>query len=175
MTKKTDGKSGRFNLFERVTKILLTAFVTAYQTGGIPLVLIFFGAVMVVEVEFDVFFDGSSVLPQREIFLIGIGLVLAGAVCWTFSVYMMQQRASEKLRVIEAIVEAAANSVKPDAFFDSASEFLMSIDFSITVTGIHAAQAQKTVKPPNGDSEKKESPSKDASRSENLPDLSDLT
>lgn len=161
MTKKTDGKSGWFNLFEKVTKLLLTAIVTAYQTGGIPLVLIFFGAVIVVEVEFDVFFDGSSVLPQHEIFLIGIGLILAGAVCWTFSVYMFQQRASQKLRVIEAIVEAAPKNDEPGAFFDSASEFLTSIDFSITVTGTHAAQVQKTTETKNGDSKNGQTPPKD--------------
>lgn len=166
MPEKTNGKSIWFNLFEKVTKLLLTAFVTAYKTGEIPLVLIVFGAVVVVEVEFDVFFDGSSVLPQREIFLIGIGLVLAGAVCWTFNVYMIQQRASEKQRVLEAIVEAASKSVKPSAFFSSAADFLSKVDFRIAVTDTRAAQAPDTVKQPNGDgengdSEKEKSPPND--------------
>lgn len=156
---------------EQVTKFL----VTAYRTGGIPLVLIVFGATMVVEVEFDVFFDGSSVLLQREIFLIGIGLILAGAVCWTFSVYMMQQRASEKLRVLGTIVEAALKTDDPDSFLASAAKLLSKVGFDIMVTDTHGDHAEKTVESPNGTIEQKESPPKDASRSKNLPDLNEAT
>ena len=171
MAEKAIGKSNRQDIFENVTKRL----VAVYETGGVPLVLIVFGASIVAEVEFDVFFDGSSVLPQREIFLIGIGLVLAGVVCWRFSVYMVQQRASEKPRVLEAIVESASKSCEPDAFFSSAADFLTSVDFRITVADTRAAQAPDTVKSPNGDSEKNKSPAKDASRSINSPDISEAT
>ena len=149
--------------------------VKAYETGGIPLVLIVLGAAMVVEVEFDVFFDGSSVLLPRQIFLIGIGLILAGAVCWTFSVYMMQQRASEKQRVLEAIVEAASISGAPDSFFASAADFLSKVGFSAVVTATRVSKTPDTGKPPNGESEKNESPPKDASRSTNVPDMSEAT
>ena len=161
MTENTSNKSIPSRL-EKVTKFL----VTAYETGGIPLVLIVCGAAMAVEAEFDLLFDGSSGLLRRETFLIGIGLILAGAVCWTFSVYMMQQRASEKLRVLEAIVEAASKSSEPGTFFDRAADFLSKVEFRTTVTDTRVSKTPDTVEPPNGDSEngdseKKKSPPKD--------------
>ena len=170
MAEKTNGK-----IFLSIIKTMMKYLVTAYETGGIPLVLIVFGAAMVVEVEFDFFFDGSSVLLQREIFLIGIGLILAGAVCWTFSVYMMQQRASEKLRVLGTIVEAALKTDDPDSFLASAAKLLSKVGFDIMVTDTHGDHAEKTVESPNGTSEQNESPPKDASRSKNLPDLNEAT
>ena len=169
MTKNTSNKSIPSRI-EKVTKFL----VTAYETGGIPLVLIVVGAAMAVEAEFDLLFDGSSGLLRRETFLIGIGLVLAGAVCWTFSVYMMQQRASEKLRLLEAIVEASKNR-EPVAFFASVADFLSEVGFRTTVTDTHVSKMPDIVEPPNGDGEKDESPPKDASRSKNVPDISEAT
>ena len=156
---------------EKVTKFL----VTAYETGGIPLVLIVGGAAVAFEAGFDFFPDESSGLLRRDVFLIGIGLVLAGAVCWTFSVYMLQQRASEKQRLLEDIVEAAAKSVKPSAFFSSAADFLSEVGFRTTITDTHVSKKPDIVEPQNGDSVKNESPPKDASRSKNVPDLSEAT
>ena len=153
MTKNTSNK-GTPSRLEKVTK----AFVSAYETGGIPLVLIVGGAAVAFEAGFDFFPDESSGLLRRDVFLIGIGLVLAGAVCWTFSVYMLQQRASEKLRVLEAIVEAASTNYEPDTFFKSAADFLSKVGFRTTVTDTRISTALDTVKPPNGDGEKKESP-----------------
>lgn len=169
MTKNTSNKSIPSRM-ERVTK----AFVSAYETGGIPLVLIVGGAAVAFEAGFDFFPDGSSGLLRRDVFLIGIGLVLAGAVCWTFSVYMLQQRASEKQRVLEAIVEAASTKDEPDIFFKSAADFLSSVGFRTTVTDTGVSKTPDTVEPPNGHSEKNESPPKDVSRSKNLPDMSDV-
>ena len=148
MTENTSNKSTPSRI-DKVTKFL----VTAYETGGVPLVLIVCGAAMAVEAEFDLFFDGSSGLLRRETFLIGIGLILAGAVCWTFSVYMLQQRASEKLRVIGAIVEAASTKDEPDIFFDSAAKFLTNAGFGTMVTDTPVSKTSDTVEPLNGDSE----------------------
>ncbi len=139
MTQNTNGKSSPSRM-ENVTK----NFVRVYETGGIPLVLIVCGAAMAVEAEFDLLFDGSSGLLRREIFLIGIGLILAGAVCWTFSVYMMQQRASEKQRLLEAIVEAASKRGDPDPFFASAADFLSKVGFRTTVTDTRVSKTPDT-------------------------------
>ena len=123
---------------EKVTKFL----VRAYETGGIPLVLIVGGAAMAFEAGFDLIPDGSSGLLRRDVFLIGLGLILAGAVCWTFSVYMLQQRASEKQRLLEAIVEAASKNREPGMFFNSAAKFLSKVGFRTTVTDTRVLQAQ---------------------------------
>lgn len=116
--------------------------LTAYETGGMPLVLVAGGVFLAIDAERDIFFDGSSGLSPREIFLAGVGLILAGAACWTFSVFMLQQRESEKLRVIEAIVEAASENMDTQKFFTSAESFLRNVGFDATVTNIHVPQAK---------------------------------
>jgi hypothetical protein len=170
MTRNTSNKSIPSRI-EKVTK----AFVSAYETGGIPLVLIVGGAAVAFEAGFDFFPDESSELLRRDVFLIGIGLVLAGAVCWTFSVYMLQQRTFEKLRVLGTIVEAALKTDDPDSFLASAAKLLSKVGFDIMVTDTHGDHVEKTVESPNGTSEQNESPQKGASRSKSLPDLNEVT
>lgn len=125
--------------------------VKAYETGGIPLVLMVVGAAMALEAGFDWYPSESPALPPREVFLMGIGLILAGAVCWTFIVYMLQQREAEKLRVIEAVVEAATNQCDPDTFFASAADFLSAVDFRKTVTDPEVARANGGEPPESGE------------------------
>ena len=75
---------------------------------------------------------------------------------------MMQQRASEKQRLLEAIVEAASKRGDPDPFFASAADFLSKVGFRTTVTDTRVSKTPNTVEPPNGDRENKETLPKEA-------------
>ena len=142
--KKTEdgGSNNRTERRRSFREGLAKLILTVYETGGIPLVLIIGGVIIALDAQIDIIFDGPSGPLPREIFLAGVGLILAGAACWTFSVFMLQQRESDKLRVIEAIIEAASEITDTEKFFASAESFLRNVGFDATITNIHVPQAQ---------------------------------